>query len=244
MIGFLYERKVVLNMESIFTINDLISDAKLALESNAHFSALSLMFAIISECANVEYPDEWFNKYAENDEYLQKHFPSHYQNGKYNCNNHDRERFQMWIDDWENTHNCNDETLKQQMQEYKEWKDIQRISSNGLMPRENGELLYQLRCTLFHEASDNIEFHNYKKISDEGNRKISSDGFTLTLDAKNPMNIHSRGFYTTSSTGLSTMNINVNGLIYHYLALAELYVERNKNKKFNNIKVYDHRKEG
>lgn len=231
-------------MESIITVNDLIMDAKIALASNAHFSALSLTFAIISECANIEYPDEWFDIHANTDEYLQTHFPTHFKNGKYNCSNHDRERFQMWIDDWENDHNCNNETLKQQMQEYKEWNNFQRISSNGLMPRENGELLYQLRCTLFHEASDDIEFHNHKKILDEGNRRISSYEFTLTLDAKNPMNIHSRGSYTTSLTGFSSMNINVNGLIYHYLALAELYIKRNKDKKFNTIRVYDHREDG
>lgn len=227
---------------SIFTINNLISDVKTALQSGAYFSALSLTFAIISECANVEYPDKWFEKNADTDTYLREHFPNHYnKNGKYNCSNHDRERFQMWIDDWENDHNC-DEPLKLQMKDYVKWNEENRKSSNGLLPKENGELLYQLRCMLFHEASSDIEFYNSKKISDIGNSKISSELFVLVLEDNNPLNLHSRGSYSTSSAGNSSMVINVNGLIYHYLSLVESYIKSNKDKKFSTIRIQDNRK--
>lgn len=229
-------------MSSLFTIKNLISDVKIALQSGAYFSALSLTFAIISECANVEYPDEWFEKNADTDVYLREYFPNHYnKNGKYNCSNHDRERFQMWIDDWENDHNC-DEPLKSQMQNYVKQNKENRKSSNGLLPIENGELLYQLRCTLFHEASSDIEFLNSKKISDIGNSRISSENFVLILDNENLSDFHLRGSCGTCSSGKSSIKINVNGFICYYLSLVELYIERNKNKTFNTIKIQDNRK--
>lgn len=228
-------------MKSVFTIKDLILDARKALKSEAYFSALSLTFAIISECANVEYPDEWFNKNACTDKYLQENFPTHYKDGKYNCSNHDKERFQMWIDDWENDHNCN-ESLESQMKEYAKSKKEFRKTENGLLPIENGELLYQLRCVLFHEASNNIEFNNPQKISDCGNSKISSSNFVLTLDSYNQIKFYPQYTCSTDLSNGTSMNINVNGLIYYYLDLAEKYINDNKDKIFSKITINDNRK--
>lgn len=225
-------------MESMFTIKDLISDAKTALEAGSYFSALSLTFAIIAECANIAYPDEWFDKNADTDEYLQKKFPSHYnKNGKYNCQNHDRERFQMWVDDWENDHNC-DESLKSQMKEYTERINEERKTENGSLPITDGELLYQLRCSLFHNASSDIEFSNSNKISDECNSKILQENFALILDDCNLSN----GVYSVDSSGEMSMRPSVNYIISHYLNLVELFVENNRDKSFPTIKVNDNRK--
>ena len=55
---------------NIIKIDDLIKDAKIALEAGAYFSSLMLTFALVSECAKIEYPDDWFEKNAEKDEYL------------------------------------------------------------------------------------------------------------------------------------------------------------------------------
>lgn len=220
----------------------LIEDAKTALQAEAYLSAMALTFAIISECANIEYPDEWFDANAENDKYLKENFPNHYKNGKYFNKNHDKERFQMWIDDWENDHNC-DESLKSEMNEYVRKNEENRETRFGLMPEENGELLYQLRCSILHEASIDIEFCNQKKISDEGNAAIVPNLFTLVFDANNELNVHARGAYGTSSDGKSSMSINVNGFVYHYLYLAELYHQRCQDKKFSVIKITDNRKE-
>ena len=225
-------------MESVFTIKDLISDARTALEAGSYFSALSLTFAIIAECANIAYPDEWFDKNADTDEYLQKKFPSHYnKNGKYNCQNHDRERFQMWIDDWENDHSC-DKSLKSQMKEYAEKNEEERKTENGSLPIIDGELLYQLRCSLFHNASSDIEFSNSKKISDECNSKILQENFVLILDNCNLSN----GVYSVDSSGEMSMSPSVNYIISHYLNLVELFIENNRDKSFPTIKVHDNRK--
>ena len=234
--------KISIGISSEYTILDLIDDAKTALQSGAYLSAMTLTFAIISQCANIEYPDEWFNANAESDKYLQEKFPNYYNNGRYYNKNHDRERFQMWIDDWENDHNC-DESLKSEMNNYAKKNEENRETRYGLMPEENGELLYQLRCSILHEASIDIDFRNQKKISDNGNAAIVPDLFTLVFDVNNELNIYARGAYGISSEGKSSMSINVNGFVYHYLYLAELYYQTHQNKKFSVIKITDNRKE-
>ena len=51
-----------------YTLENMITDAKTALKSGASFSSLALAFALVSECAIIEYPDEWFDNNAETDE--------------------------------------------------------------------------------------------------------------------------------------------------------------------------------
>lgn len=48
-----------------YDITDLIKEVKSSLKYNNHFSALILTSMLISECANIEYPDEWFEKNAK-----------------------------------------------------------------------------------------------------------------------------------------------------------------------------------
>lgn len=226
-----------------YNINDLINDAKLALKSGAHFSALSLSFALVSECANVEYPDEWFDENADNDDYLKKHFSNKYNNGKYNKGNknHDKERFVMWIDDQNNSHNCSPQ-MKEAMKKYEQQRsEFRKCDNDLLLPELNGELLYQLRCELSHKASSYIEFNNEKKISDEGNKRITNDGFILVLDDDKPF---SKLPYITSEANAvsSKMKIGINKLILKLLRLVESYYNQNKEKKFNVICVLDNRK--
>lgn len=239
-----------------YTIKELINDARTALKAEAYFSALSLTFSIISECAKIEYSDKWFSENADTDEYLRANFPSHYKNGKYNCPSHDKERFQMWIDDWENGHNC-DIKIKEQMEEFAKKNEENRYTDNGLLPFVNGELLYQLRCVLFHEGSANIEFENIKKISDEGNLAISQNNFVLAIEKNNEFNLYTKSICSKDATGKASLEININSLVIHYLNLAERYFQdiENKNKdgnksdnkesktkKFNEIIVNDYRK--
>lgn len=227
-----------------FSFKELILDAKKALEAEAYFSAMSLTFAIISACANVEYPDDWFKLNAEHDDYLIKNFPSHYKNGKYIYSNHDKERFQMWVDDWENSHNC-EESIKEQMEEYKNAKDNERRSDNGIFPEINGELLYQLRCVFFHEASSEIEFNNPAKIADEGNKKIDPKKFTLTIVKNNSFDLYANNSSSLDSSGAATLDINVNAFICHYLRLAEKYFNKKQEEaKFHTITINDNNFKG
>lgn len=234
-------------MIQTFSIDDLISDAKLALNSGAYFSALALTLAIISACAKAKYPDEWFEKYADKDKYLQEHFPTYFKNGKYSQKQHDKERFQMWIDDWENGHNC-DGMAEQQMEDYarcaeedRKCMDDKGNLTDKKMPIENGELIYQLRCAILHSASSEIEFQDPKKISDEGNSKVLPQNFTLTLDKNNQFDFYPRGGSSVSSYNGSSIDINVNGFVCHYLKLAELYAKNNKDKFSSAIRIQDNR---
>ena len=82
-------------------IPELINDANQALNAGAVFSAFTMALSLVATCSVVEYPDEWFQENAENDPYIQLHFPKCNPSAK---NNHDRERFEMWYDDWRNNH--------------------------------------------------------------------------------------------------------------------------------------------
>lgn len=222
-------------------ILDLIDDAKAALKAESYFSALALTFALVSACANKEYPDNWFKENADNDWYLKEHFSNYYSSGFYKGPpSHDKERFIMWIDDWENHHVC-DDTLKDDMIKYEQQMQTHRQSNYGLTPEINGELLYQLRCSLFHNASDEIDFNNHKKITDHGNQKLVRGTFGLSLDPYNPLHIHIDYCSGISSTS-SSLNININALIYKLLHYVQLYYSRNISK-FETITVYDNREE-
>lgn len=203
---------------NIIKIDDLIKDAKIALEAGAYFSSLMLTFALVSECAKIEYSDDWFEKNAETDEYLKEHFPRNYKNGKYNNKNHDKERFVMWIDDWSNSHNSSDK-LEEDMIEYENKMEDLRNFNGTKMPWLNGELLYQLRCNLFHEGSVNIEFSNEKKITDNGNAHIINKNFIFTLHSNNKLNIYFHNSFVRKDDSFvereAGMNINLNGLIHH-----------------------------
>ena len=229
---------------NIIKIDDLIKDAKIALEAGAYFSSLMLTFALVSECAKIEYPDDWFEKNAEADEYLKEHFHRNYKNGKYNNKNHDKERFVMWIDDWSNSHNCKDAKLAEDMKEYEKQMENMRKLSDKKMPCINGELLYQLRCNLFHEGSINIEFSDEKKITDNGNSRIQNKNIALKIDNSNKFDIHLHVFFIRKDNDReeSGMYININELIYSLLSMVKKYYNDHDNTLFNTIKVFDSRK--
>lgn len=221
------------------TIPQLIEDIRRAEKAGAYFSALSLSFALVSECANVKYPDEWFTENAQNDEYLIEHFPQYYKSGKYSNKNHDRERFTMWFDDWSNAHGSS-EANKSQMEEFARQEEEFRKSPNGIMPRVNGELLYQIRCCLLHEGSDDIEFHNNKKILDEGNKNITAFDFVVTEYKE----LYPAGGESccVGSSGNASISVDVQGLINTILHFVQLYYDRdmkNEHNAFNTISITD-----
>lgn len=217
-----------------YDITDLIQEVKSSLKYNNHFSALILTFMLISECVNIEYPNKWFEKNAEDDEYLKKHFPKHYtNNGKYICKNHDKERFQMWVDDWENFHNYKKE-IGEEEKKYLEHQKSHRKTEHGILPIVNGELLYQLRSSLVHTGSKDIDF-NFK-ITDNGNKHLSNNKFILIIEEDSPYTIYVRSASIDSYNDCS-LYINITELIKHYIYLIEKYIEKNKDKKFNIIKT-------
>lgn len=150
----------------------------------------------------------------------------------------------MWIDDWSNSHNCKDAKLAEDMREYEKQMENMRKLSDKEMPCINGELLYQLRCNLFHEGSINIEFSDEKKITDNGNSRIQNKNFVLKIDNGNKFDIHLHDFFIRKDNDReeSGMNSNINGLIYSLLSMVEKYYNDHDNTLFNTIKVFDSRK--
>lgn len=225
-------------MYSYYTVKNLIEDARIALKSEAYFSALALTFALVAECSNIEYPDSWFKENADKDEYLQRKFPDYYEDGKYKGpRTHDKERFIMWIDDQENAHNCED-AIKEQMEEYE--KSILKCRQlNGILtPHIDGEFLYQLRCNLLHEASSDIDFR--KKITDSGNKRIRPDMFTLVLDKYTSFGTYIVASSSTSSN-FASFSISVTAIIDNLLRAVENYYDYKGNKEFKEIRVSDWR---
>ena len=220
-------------MSSYMEINNLIDDAKLALENGAFFSALTLSFALVSECANIAYPDEWFSKYADNNEYMKKQFSYHFRNGKYaNNGNHDKERFIMWIDRWKiPTEFGEGETI------LKKYRESRAFPS----PELNGELIYQLRCNLIHEGSSDIAFSDDKKISHKGNSKIASDKFALAIENEKKQSGRLVFCGHACENSDSGIVISVNGLIFFLLGYVELFYKTIGVEEFKKIPVYDYR---
>ena len=223
-------------------IPELIEDAKRALRANALFSALSLSLSLAAECSKFKYPDEWFEEKADNDPYLMKQFPNYFdENGIYlhkKSKNHDKERFMMWFDDWNNSHNCSND-IKQEMIDFEEKNEEHRRNKDGsISPDINGEILYQIRCKLFHEGTNAIDFQN--KIMDIGNHNIGDFNYVLTDASKPFLGIYGHSSSSSIQPGSSSMNIYlpelVNGLCYY----VELYYSKNAPKSFNKIQVIDY----
>ncbi len=229
------------NLNSYLSIDNLVKDAKMALKSGALFSALALTFSLVAECAYIKYPDKWFEENADTDVYMKKLFPYNFSGkGKYVGKNHDKERFIMWYEDWYNAHNCKEserkakEELEQILQEHIELGSVPT-------PHMNGELLYQLRCTLFHEASSQIDFSIKKKISDKGNSRIASNGFILTLEKNKPNENYGLACGVAGEDAPSIMNISVNGLVCHLLNFVERDYKNVGIGKYNKVLVDDQR---
>ena len=184
------KQKGITNMGYItVTVTNLIADIKTVLKNESYFPALALTFALISRCANAEYPN----------------------------NNNDRHKFKTWFDKYiTDTLTYGDENCQ--------YGEI------------NGELIYQLRCSLFHEASINIDFKNDNKITHEVNKNLTNQTFTLVLNNYTPAGMWSIGIVSN----YPSIEINVCDFINYCLRFIEVYYNNNK-EKFKNFTVYDNR---
>lgn len=212
----------------------LVSEAEKTLNNHCYFAAFSMAFALMSKCAVIEYPDDWFSNKADTDDYLKVHFPNKYKNGKYAGNrNHDAERFCMWWDDWDSSHNLPDDSLKDNMIRYEIKREENRRNDDGsLIPMIDGELLYKIRCAFLHEASNDVDCC---KLHDEGNNKI--DKIYFVVDELNPMSYGGTVFNCMLYS--NEFHVYVQGLVRHILHRVRLYCARNKSSISSCINVID-----
>lgn len=205
-------------------ISVLADEAEKTLDNHCYFAALALSFALVSRCAAIKYPDEWFDENAQNDEYLQTHFPWMYRNGTYsNRRSHDTERFCMWWDDWSSSHSLPDGELKDHMvefeQSYAEFRDNGEDENGNKLPpipTLDGELLYRIRCAFVHDATNIFDFD---KLHDAGNKTIGS--FRFVIDKLNPYHTGS----TCSGCGptCNEFHVSVQGLVGEMLHHVRKY---------------------
>lgn len=186
--------------QGLISIPCLLEDIERALQANAQFSALAMTLALVAECAEVQYPEI----------------------------KSDGEKFATWYDDWFNSHNC-DESIKEKMDEYAQKREERRHTEYGKLPQLNGELLYKLRCKLFHEASTDVEFY---KLKDDGNKDITNFSFAIGIGGM------SSGICDKSEKDVS-MRIDIPWLVEDLTHLIRLFYERNKDKIFHEISVVD-----
>lgn len=139
----------------------------------------------------------------------------------------------MWVDDWENFHNYKKD-IGEEEKKYLEHQKAHRKTEHGILPVVNGELLYQLRSSLVHTGSKDINF-NFK-ITDDGNKHLSNDKFTLIIEEYSPYIMYVRSA-SVGSYNDCDLNIHITGLIKHYIYLIEKYIEKNQDKEFNIIKT-------
>lgn len=209
------------------SVSTLIADAERALKGGAYFSALSLTFSLVSFAANVRYPDTWFTDHADHDEYMLRAFPKYFTaDGSYKrkkSKGHDKERFVMWYDDWSNDHNC-DPALKDDIQVYHRKLEEKRKVGTAEMPELDGELLYQIRCCLFHESSNNVQFF---RLSDAGNQHVSDFMFLISpysLVKTGPMIMKSVSSDTSDYKNYDgSLIIDVQLLVRHLLHLVKQF---------------------
>ena len=183
----------------IITIQDLMDDIKRALDAKALFSALALSFALVDECAKIEYSGE----------------------------KSQRKRFEKWAAEYLTTEKSVED---------------RKTDFGKVLPSFDGEVIYQLRCCILHEASSDIDFENDKKITDKENKGVL---FTLILDDT----CISCNSFSVDSNDKKTIDVEVSGFVNLILHCVEVFYKRKlstvsttkeKDEIFNKIKVIDY----
>lgn len=108
------------------------------------------------------------------------------------------------------------------------------------MPHLSGEVVYQLRCSMLHQGTPNIEKKNIK------NEPCQIDHFTLVIEKKNPFDIYAdcssveEAIYPPSDKAYRCYSVNVRRLCLIITLTAKAYYNGNKDKfNFFNYHIED-----
>lgn len=106
------------------------------------------------------------------------------------------------------------------------------------MPYLSGELVYQLRCSVLHEGSSNV---NTSKIEETANK---IDSFALIVETEKPFGIYmdfSRTVTDKNETVINrTYQVNIRRLWMQIKAVSLNFYEKNKEKfEFCNYRIID-----
>lgn len=117
-------------------------------------------------------------------------------------------------------------------------KSPQKDENELSMPYLSGEVIYQLRCSVLHQGTPNID---KCRIQDES---CKIDNFSLIVEKQNPFNIYSDGASVSSnsidSTNLRSYSLNVRRLCLIITNTVKNYYNENKDKfDFFDYQIYD-----
>lgn len=117
-------------------------------------------------------------------------------------------------------------------------KSPQKDENELSMPYLSGEVIYQLRCSVLHQGTPNID---KCRIQDES---CKIDNFSLIVEKQNPFNIYSDGASVSSnridSTNLRSYSLNVRRLCLIITSTVKNYYKENKDKfDFFDYQIYD-----
>ena len=109
-----------------------------------------------------------------------------------------------------------------------------------VMPYLSGEVVYQLRCSVSHQGTPNIDS---TKIKDE-NCKI--DEFALVIEKKNLLDLYAdsaaiaQQIYPTKDSSKRSYQVNIRRLCFIITRAAQKYYEKNQSKfNFFNYRIID-----
>lgn len=98
------------------------------------------------------------------------------------------------------------------------------------MPYLSGEVVYQLRCSVLHQGTPNIDSNN---IKDE---TCKIDHFTLVIEKKKPLDIYidaasvSSMLHPKQSKPVRSYEVNIRRLCLITISTVEKYYEKNEDK--------------
>lgn len=92
------------------------------------------------------------------------------------------------------------------------------------MPHLSGEVVYQLRCSMLHQGTPNIDKKNIK------NEPCQIDHFTLVVEKKNSFDIYSDVSSIEESDNYRTYDVNICRLCFIITRCAQAYYNKNKDK--------------
>ena len=192
-------------------IDKLIEEINKALENELYFSALSLALTLPDICGKAEYPDKGSTS-----------------------------RYQLWYDEYIGQYE-NPTFSEKDIDEDLDNNIKEELLKTKNMPYLSGEVVYNFRCSLFHQGNPNLDEIEYEKRK---KKKCPIDKFVVVVEKEKPFHIYSGecSSIVSDNEGHQTRSyrLNVRRLCMIICLTAGKYYRDNKEKfTFFNYSILD-----
>ncbi|WP_455533018.1 hypothetical protein [Roseburia inulinivorans] len=199
------------HLKSPITVPKLIDDGRRALDANASFAGLCVAFALVDECAGVEWRHAHGCERSEGD---------------------NEKSWIEWYDMWFTAKGCKPEDKALMIKFEKERRKHCLVNGKARIPQLDGHMLYKIRCAFLHAMSGNVDF---SKSGDAANRGI--EDFSVMISK--PSFLMDGTCAETDGHGHNKISIDVGERARELLHLVEQYYNEHDPKDFNIIVGYD-----